>query len=85
MFVWLPQFSASESIKIVVVRFVDADAVLIADFFGDRRENAAFRRSTGINEKNKSLLKKLTPTQPQIAASTKRTALSLIYGLADAD
>ena len=81
MFVWLPQFSvsASASIKIVVVRFVDADAVLIADanFFGNRREDAAFRRrrSTGVNETNKSLLKKLTPAQPQVAASTKRTAL----------
>ena len=35
MFVWLPQFSASAlasaSMKIVVVRFVDSDAVLIAD------------------------------------------------------
>ena len=74
MFVWLPQFSASASIKIVIVRFVDADAVLIADadFFG-----GAFRRrrSTGVNETKKSLLNKLTPTQPQVAASTKRTAL----------
>ena len=82
MFVWLLQFSASVSasalasaaIKIVVVRFVDADA----EFFGDRREDAAFRRrrSTGVNETNKSLLKKLTPTQPQVAASTKRIALN---------
>ena len=89
MFVWLPQFSASTSppIKIVVVRFVDADAdadtdadaVLIADadFFGDRREDTAFRRrrSTGVNETNKNLLKKLTLTQLQVAASTKRTAI----------
>ena len=63
MFVWLPQFSASASMKIVVVRFVDANAVLIADadFFGDRREDAAFRRhSTNVNKTNKSLLKKLT-------------------------
>ena len=85
MLVWLPQFSASASMKIVVVRFVDADAdtVLITDanFFGDRREDAAFRRrrSTGVNEKNKSLLKKLTPTQPQVAASTKRIALNNMY------
>lgn len=57
MFVWLPQFSALPSMKIVVVRFVDAEAVLIADFFGDQREEAAFRRrrSTGVNETNKSL------------------------------
>ena len=84
MFLWLTQFSASASasIKIVVVRFVDAkadaDAVLIsdADVFGDRREDASFkrRRSTGVNETNKNLLKKLTPTQPQLAASTKHTA-----------
>ena len=86
MLVWLPQFSASASASmIVVVRFVDADAdtVLITDanFFGDRRKDAAFRRrrSTGVNETNKSLLKKLTPTQPQVAASTKRTALNNMY------
>lgn len=44
MFVWLPQFSASASasMKIVFVRFVDTDAVLItdADFLGDRRERS---------------------------------------------
>ena len=35
-----------------------------ADFFGDRHEDAAFRRRriTSVNETNKSLLKKLTPT-----------------------
>ena len=80
MLVWLPQFSASvsasASMKIVVVRFVDADPALIAgaDFFGDRRENAVFRRyrrQWNVQE----FIKKLTPTQPQVAASTKRTAL----------
>ena len=54
-----------------------------ADFFGDRREDAAFRcrrrRSTCVDETNKSLSKKLTPTQPQVAASTKRTALDLFF------
>ena len=51
--------------KIVIIRFVDADAnaVLIedAEFFGNRHEDAAFRRrrrrSTGVNETNKSIKK----------------------------
>ena len=33
--------------------------IVDADFFGDRCEDAASRRSTGVNETNKSLLKKI--------------------------
>lgn len=62
--------SASALMKIVVVRFVDAntDTVLIADvnFFDDQREDVAFRcrhrHSTDVNETYKNLLKKLTST-----------------------